>query len=290
MKILVTGVNGQLGHDVCKELVRRGFNDVLGIDKEDLDITDRAKVEELISNYKPDIIIHNAAWTAVDKAEDEKVACYAVNVLGTRYISECAQKLGSKLVYISTDYVFDGKGNKPFEVDSPTNPLSTYGKTKLEGELEAKKCDKHFILRTSWVFGINGGNFVKTMLRLAQTRDTLNVVNDQIGSPTYTVDLAKLICDMINTDKYGTYHATNEGLCSWYEFTNKIFEINNITHVKVNGIPTSEYPTKATRPLNSRLSKKSLVENGFGTLPTWQDALNRYKAELDYEKNMGSGE
>ena len=276
MKILVTGVKGQLGFDILRELASRGYNDVLGLDREELDITDKKAVEKVIGDYKPDVIMHNAAWTAVDKAEEMQEACFNVNVLGTRYISQVAEKIGAKLVYISTDYVFGGTGDEFYETDSKIAPLSVYGKTKYEGELEAAKCKKHFIVRISWVFGINGSNFVKTMLRLAETKDEINVVNDQIGSPTYTFDLAKLLCDMIETEKYGTYHATNEGICSWFEFTKEIFKIAGIKNVKVNGIPTSEYPTKAVRPLNSRMSKASLDKAGFNRLPTWQDALQRY--------------
>ena len=286
MKILVTGVNGQLGYDICRELAERGYKNVKGTDRQELDITDEVAVNNYILNYKPDVIMHNAAWTAVDKAEDFKEECYNVNVSGTKYISEVAQKIGAKLVYISTDYVFEGAGNNFQEVDTPIKPLSTYGLTKYQGELEARKCDKHFIVRISWVFGINGNNFVKTILRLAETKTKLNVVNDQIGSPTYTVDLAKLLCDMIKTDKYGTYHATNEGVCSWCDFAKKIFEEAGITTIKVNGIPTSEYLTKAYRPLNSRLSKKSLDNAGFNRLPSYQDALKRYLVELNKDKGQ----
>ena len=284
MKILVTGVKGQLGFDVVRELQSRGFNDVLGIDREELDITDQGAVQNFLNDYKPDTIVHCAAWTAVDKAEEMQEQAYNVNVLGTRYIAEIAEKLGAKLVYISTDYVFSGDGENFFEVDDNINPLSVYGKTKYEGELEAKKCKKHFIIRTSWVFGKNGNNFVKTMLRLAETKTELNVVCDQIGSPTYTFDLSKLICDMIETEKYGTYHATNEGVCSWYEFTKEIYRQKNITSVKVNPVSTTEYlkmmPQQAKRPLNSRLSKGSLDKAGFNRLPSWQNALERYLREI----------
>lgn len=280
MKILVTGANGQLGFDVCRELTERGYTDVIGVDKEMLDITDEVAVNKYINEVKPDIIMHNAAWTAVDIAEDNSDACYKVNVLGTRYIAENAQKIGAKLVYISTDYVFNGEGENYFEVDDKKAPLSVYGKTKYEGELEAKKCEKHFIVRISWVFGINGKNFVKTMLNLAETKTELNVVADQIGSPTYTYDLSKLLCDMIETEKYGEYHATNENICSWCDFAKKIFEIAGVS-MKVNAVTSSEYPAKAHRPSNSRLSKKSLDSAGFKRLPTWEDALYRFiKNEL----------
>ena len=280
MKILVTGAGGQLGYDIVRELGERGFTDVLGIDRDDLDITDEHDVRKFIENYKPDVVMHNAAWTAVDKAEDYPDDCYKVNVLGTRYIAEAAENIGAKLVYISTDYVFDGEGEKFFEVDDKKGPLSVYGKTKYEGELEAKKCKKHFIVRISWVFGINGNNFVKTMLKLAETKTELNVVADQIGSPTYTYDLSKLLCDMIETEKYGTYHATNEGVCSWNDFAKKIFEVAGVD-MKVNSVTAAEYPAKAKRPLNSRLSKRSLDDAGFKRLPTWEDAVTRYiKNEL----------
>ena len=285
MRILVTGVAGQLGYDVMRELNERGYTDVLGIDKDELDITNKEAVNKFIEEYKPDVIFHNAAWTAVDKAEEMKDVCYNVNVLGTKYKAEAAEKIGSKLVYISTDYVFDGQGNNYFEINDRKAPLSYYGKTKYEGELEAVKCKKHFIIRISWVFGINGNNFIKTMLRLAETKTELNVVADQIGSPTYTYDLSKLMCDMIETEKYGIYHATNEGICSWADFAKKIFEVANINTMKVNPVTTEDYlklvPQQAVRPLNSRMSKSSLDDAGFNRLPTWEDALTRFiKNEL----------
>lgn len=280
MRILVTGVKGQLGYDIVRELSERGYEDVRGIDKDDLDITDEVAVENYVSEYNPDVIMHNAAWTAVDAAEDNPEACYKVNVLGTRYLAEAAEKVGAKIVYISTDYVFDGEGEVYFEVDDTKAPLSVYGKTKYEGELEAKKCNKHFIVRISWVFGVNGKNFVKTMLTLAETKTELNVVADQIGSPTYTYDLSKLLCDMIETEKYGVYHATNENICSWCDFAKKIFEIAG-KDMKVNAVTSDQYPAKAHRPKNSRLSKKSLDDAGFNRLPTWEDAVERYiKTEL----------
>ena len=287
MKILVTGVKGQLGYDVCRELGERGYSEILGIDKDDLDITDEYAVSKFITDYNPNVIVHCAAWTAVDKAEEMQDACYKVNVLGTRYISETAKKIGAKLVYISTDYVFSGDGEKFFETNDKISPLSVYGKTKYEGELEAKTCEKYFIIRTSWVFGINGNNFIKTMLKLAETKTELSVVCDQIGSPTYTYDLSKLICDMIVTEKYGTYHATNEDICSWCDFTNKIYEYAGIKTVRVNPVTTEQYqnllPQQAKRPLNSRLSKTSLDEAGFKRLPNWQDALKRFLRELNGE-------
>ena len=282
MRILVTGVKGQLGFDICRELAERGYTDVRGIDIEDLDITDEIAVKKYISEYNPDVVMHNAAWTAVDKAEEMEEACYKVNVLGTKYLAEAAESVGAKIVYISTDYVFSGEGENYFEVDDEIAPLSVYGKTKYLGELEVKKCKKHFIVRISWVFGINGKNFVKTMLTLAETKTELNVVADQIGSPTYTYDLSKLLCDMIETEKYGTYHATNENICSWCDFAKKIFEIAGVTTMTVNAVTTDQYPAKAPRPHNSRLSKKSLDKAGFKRLPTWEDALNRYiKNELN---------
>lgn len=280
MKILVTGVKGQLGFDIVRELSERGYTDVRGIDIEDLDITDEDAVKKYVAEYNPDVIMHNAAWTAVDKAEDEQELCYKVNVLGTKYLAEAAKNVGAKIVYISTDYVFDGEGENYFEVGDKKAPLSVYGKTKYQGELEVQKNDKHFIVRISWVFGINGKNFVKTMLGLAETKTELNVVADQIGSPTYTYDLSKLLCDMIKTEKYGTYHATNEGICSWCDFAKKIFEIAGV-NMKVNAVTSEQYPAKAHRPKNSRLSKKSLDNAGFNRLPTWEDAVTRYiKNEL----------
>lgn len=285
MKILVTGVKGQLGYDCVKELTKRGYTDILGIDIEVLDITNETKVLDFITNYKPNIVMHNAAYTAVDKAELNYDDCYNVNVLGAKYIAKACKEIGAKMVYISTDYVFDGTKDGLYEVNDKTNPISVYGKTKLDGELAVKSIlDKYFIVRISWVFGINGHNFIKTMLRLASLGKTeLNVVNDQIGSPTYTADLAVLLCDMIETDKYGTYHATNEGYCSWYECSKKIFELSNID-MKVNPVSTKEYlqmvTQQAKRPMNSRMSKDSLDKAGFKRLPNWENALERYLKEM----------
>lgn len=280
--ILVTGVNGQLGFDVIKELKKRKI-ECLGIAKEDLDITDKERVEEYILKLKPKCIVHCAAYTAVDRAEDEEEICTRVNVYGTENIAEACKKIDAKMIYISTDYVFDGKGNIPFEVNGNIKPLSVYGKTKYEGELIVKKLlDKYFIVRTSWVFGVNGNNFIKTMLRLGAQKESLNVVCDQIGSPTYTADLAPLLCDMCISEKYGVYHATNEGFCSWAEFAQKIMDEAEVK-CKIKPIPTSEYPTKAVRPFNSRLSKNSLVQHGFKLLPTWEEALNRYLTEIEGE-------
>lgn len=285
MRILVTGVKGQLGYDCVRELKERGYQNVLGIDREALDITKEEDVHKFICEYKPDVIMHNAAWTAVDKAEQEKEAVYAVNSLGTKYIADAAKLVNAKMVYISTDYVFEGIGNEAYEVDSPKKGLSVYGVTKSKGEdFVRETLTKYFIVRISWVFGINGNNFVKTMLKLATMgKKELNVVSDQIGSVTYTYDLSKLLCDMIETDKYGVYHATNEGFISWYDFAKKIFELANVD-MKVNPVTTEEYkklvPQQASRPLNSRLSKKSLVDAGFKLLPNWEDALARYIKEL----------
>lgn len=280
--ILVTGVNGQLGFDVVKELKKRNI-ECLGIDKTDLDITDGNAVGKYISNLKPECVVHCAAYTAVDKAEDEIEICTKVNVYGTENIAQACKKIDAKMIYISTDYVFDGQGNAPYEVDGNIKPASVYGKTKYEGELKVKEIlDKYFIVRISWVFGVNGNNFIKTMLRLGKEKESINVVCDQIGSPTYTADLAPLLCDMAESEKYGVYHATNEEFCSWAEFAAEIMKKADL-HCRINPIPTSEYPTKAVRPFNSRLSKKSLLGNEFRLLPSWEDALNRYLVEVKGE-------
>lgn len=286
VKILVTGVNGQLGYDCFKELHERGYTNVKGIDIHDLDITDESAVHQFINNYKPDVVMHNAAWTQVDKAEQMPEKVYEVNALGPKYIAEACKEVNAKMVYISTDYVFDGKGTNEFEVNDPKNGLSIYGKTKSQGEdFVTSILDKYFIVRISWVFGKNGNNFVKTMLKLADMGKTeLNVVCDQIGSVTYTYDLSKLLCDMIETDKYGIYHATNEGFISWAQFAEEIFKLAN-KNVKINYITTDEYkkmvPQQADRPLNSRMSKKSLDDAGFNRLPDWKDALARYLKEIE---------
>lgn len=283
MKILVTGVGGQLGYDVCKVLDARKIENK-GVDLADFDITDAQATWEYIVSYHPDAVIHCSAWTAVDKAEDELETVRAVNTEGARNIASACKEIGAKMLYLSTDYVFPGTGDRLYEPDDPTGPLDAYGKTKLGGELAVKELlDRYFIVRISWVFGKNGNNFVKTMLRLAETKSELNVVCDQIGSPTYTADLAPLLCDMVMTDKYGTYHATNEGICSWAEFAEEIFRLAG-KQVKVNYIPTSEYPTRAVRPLNSRMSKDKLEEAGFARLPHWKDALQRYIKELERDK------
>ena len=283
MRFLVTGVKGQLGYDCVRELRERGFSDVIGIDIEDLDITDEAAVHKLVNELKPDVIMHNAAWTAVDKAEQFKYEVYKVNALGPKYLAEAAKEVGAKIIYISTDYVFPGTGEKAYKPDDPVGPKSTYGLTKWQGEEVVKLNPKHFIVRISWVFGINGNNFVKTMLRLAETHKELSIVNDQIGSPTYTYDLSKLLCDLAVTEKYGIYHATNEGYCSWAEFASEIFRLAD-KGVIIRPVTTEEYlrmnPQQAARPLNSRMDKSKLEECGLDRLPSWQDALKRYLEQL----------
>ena len=280
MKCLVTGVKGQLGYDIVKRLKMQGHEDILALDYTEMDITNKEQVKEVITNYKPDVIFHCAAWTQVDKAEDEMYKCRDVNVNGTNNIAEVAKEIGSKMIYISTDYVFDGTKEGLYEVDDRPNPKSVYGETKYLGEEAVRKnLLEHFIVRISWVFGINGNNFIKTMLRLAETKRELNVVDDQIGSPTYTEDLAKLLVTMSETEKYGTYHATNEGFCSWAQFAEYIFSESN-NNILVNKITSEEYPQKAYRPKNSRMSKESLDKAGFERLPNWQDAVKRYIKEL----------
>lgn len=298
MKIFVTGVNGQLGHDVMNDIALRGYEGV-GSDLASsyqgiadgtavttmpyisLDITDRAAVQRVIAAVKPDAVIHCAAWTAVDMAEDDANAekVRAVNADGTRYIAAVCKALDCKMLYLSTDYVFDGQGTAPWEPDCKDyRPLNVYGKTKLEGELAvAHTLSKYFIVRIAWVFGLNGSNFIKTMLKVGKTHDTVRVVNDQIGTPTYTFDLARLLVDMIETDRYGYYHATNEGgYISWYDFTKEIYRQAGYT-TKVVPVTTAAYGmSKAARPFNSRLDKSELVRNGFTPLPDWKDALKRY--------------
>lgn len=284
MKVFVTGVKGQLGYDVMRELEKRGYNDAAGVDIEEMDITDGESVDKVITDSNPDVVIHCAAWTAVDLAEDEdkKDKVHLVNAVGTENIAKVCKKLDCKMIYISTDYVFDGQGTRPWEPDDERNPLNVYGQTKYEGELAVEKwLEKYFIVRIAWVFGQNGKNFVRTMLNLGKTHDKLTVVNDQIGSPTYTPDLAKLLVDMAESDKYGIYHATNEGFCSWYEFACEIFkqasEYDSVyKNVSVSPVTSDKYPSKAKRPSNSRMNKNKLTENGFERLPAWQDALRRY--------------
>ena len=315
MKVLVTGVAGQLGHDVMNELAKRGYEGIGSDNAESyngiqdgtpvvsmpyvqMDITDKASVEKVLTEVNADAVIHCAAWTAVDLAEDEdkKDKVHAVNAEGTKNIAEVCKKLDSKMVYTSTDYVFNGQGEEPWQPDCKDyQPLNVYGQSKLDGELAVSETlDKYFIVRIAWVFGKNGNNFIKTMLKVGKNHDKLRVVNDQIGTPTYTFDLARLLVDMIETDKYGYYHATNEGgYISWYDFTKEIFrqavEQGHTEYgedrITVDPVTTAEYGvSKAARPFNSRLDKKKLVENGFTPLPTWQDALGRYLKELNIDE------
>ena len=303
MKFFVTGVGGQLGHDVMNELIGRGHEGV-GSDIQEsyggvsdgsavtkapyvaLDITDRAAVERVVTDVKPDAVIHCAAWTAVDLAEAPEKAekVRAINVGGTQNIADACRKLGCKMTYISTDYVFDGQGTEPWQPDCRDyRPLNVYGQTKLEGELAVSRTlEKYFIVRIEWVFGLNGKNFIRTMLDVGKTHDTVRVVNDQIGTPTYTYDLARLLIDMNETEKYGYYHATNEGgYISWYDFCCEFYRQYGLT-TKVIPVTTEEYGlSKAARPFNSRLDKSKLVENGFTPLPTWQDAVARYLKEAN---------
>lgn len=281
MKILVTGITGQLGHDVMKVLAARG-HEAIGASRKEFSLTDFDAARAFVENAKPDAIIHCAAYTAVDKAEDEKDQCMIVNGGATRNLAAVARDIGAKFVYISTDYVFPGIGEEAYDVDAPKGPTNVYGLSKLAGEEAVQELlEKYFIVRISWVFGINGKNFIKTMLKLAETHDKLTVVDDQIGSPTYTADLAELLADMVETEKYGVYHATNEGFCSWADFAKEIFRQAG-KEVTVTPVPSTEYPTKAARPKNSRMSKASLDRAGFHHLPTWQDALSRYLKELQH--------
>lgn len=275
MKILVTGVKGQLGYDVVQEGEGRGL-EMFGTDVDNMDITDAGQVKRVIEECKPDAVIHCAAYTAVDAAEDNQELCRKINVDGTRNIAEVCKDMGIPIMYFSTDYIFDGQGENFWKEGDPKKPLNVYGQTKYEGELNVQELiEKYFILRISWVFGVNGNNFIKTMLRVGPQCGEVGVVADQIGSPTYTYDLAKLVIDMIQTDKYGTYHVTNEGICSWYEFACEIFKQAGLD-VKVNPLTTAEYPAKAARPFNSRMSKDKLINAGFKMLPSWQDGLKRY--------------
>ena len=280
MKVLVTGASGQLGYDVVRELTKRG-HEAIGVGSKEMDVTDAKMVEKVITDAKVDVVMHGAAYTAVDAAEDNEEQCRLVNANGTENIAAVCKKLDIPMVYISTDYVFDGQGTRPWEPEDERHPLNVYGQTKYEGELAVQKyLEKYFIVRIAWVFGINGNNFIKTMLKLSKTHDTLTVINDQIGSPTYTYDLARLLVDMMETDKYGIYHATNEGLCSWYEFAVEIFRQAGIS-MNVIPVTSAEYKAaKAKRPFNSRMNKDKLEENGFERLPQWQDALARYLEEL----------
>ena len=275
MKVFVTGVRGQLGHDVVKELEKRGI-EAVGVDIQEMDITDEESVSRVILGEAPDAVIHCAAYTAVDAAEENVDLCRRVNADGPRYIAKVCRDLDIKIIYISTDYVFSGQGERPWEPEDEKAPQSVYGQTKYEGELAVQELlEKYFIVRIAWVFGVNGKNFVRTMLKLSENHDVITVVNDQFGSPTYTYDLARLLVDMVLTDKYGVYHATNEGICSWYDFACAIFEEAGIP-MTVKPVSTAEYGAKASRPANSRMSKDKLEENGFERLPAWQDALKRY--------------
>ena len=281
MKLIVTGSKGQLGSDVVERCRVAGLN-VIENNRVAADITNRKAIKEFIKNSGADAIIHCAAYTAVDKAEDERELCYDVNVNGTRYIAEACSELGIKMLYISTDYIFNGQGTEPWKVNDNPDPINYYGETKYLGEIEILKLiEKFFIIRISWVFGKNGSNFVKTMMNLAANSkaNSINVVDDQVGSPTYTHDIAKLICEMIQTDKYGVYHATNEGYCSWHEFACEIFKAADIK-INVNHISSVDYRTKAKRPLNSRLDKNCLTSKGFNKLPYWKEAVNCYIKEL----------
>lgn len=295
MKVLVTGVKGQLGYDVVNELKKRN-HDPIGVDIDEMDITDQSAVDRVLKETAPEAVIHCAAWTAVDAAEDEdkREIVHKVNALGTEYIATVCKELDIPMMYISTDYVFNGQGEEPWDPDCKDYaPLSVYGQTKLDGELAVSGLlSKFFIVRIAWVFGLNGKNFIKTMLNVGKNRDKLTVVCDQIGTPTYTYDLARLLVDMIETDKYGYYHATNEGgYISWYDFTVEIFrqayemghEEYSPERLTVAPVTTAEYGiSKAARPFNSRLDKSKLVENGFEPLPTWQDALGRYLKEIEF--------
>lgn len=282
MKILVTGYSGQLGYDVYHHGTNSNL-EMIGVGSKDLDITKEQDVYQFVKKVKPDAIIHCAAYTAVDKAEDDRESCWNVNVEGTRYLVNAAKDVNAKFMYISTDYVFDGKGEKPFLETDKAKPIGYYGLTKYEAEkIVESSINDFYIVRISWVFGLNGNNFINTMLRLAETHSELNVVGDQYGSPTYTFDLARLLIDMIQTNKYGIYHASNEGFCSWAEFAREIFRQAN-KEVKVNAIPTEEYPTRAVRPKNSRMSKEKLSANGFKPLPKWEDALQHYINQLSQE-------
>lgn len=278
MKILVTGVKGQLGYDVVNEAEKRNISAV-GVDIDEMDITNKQQVNDVIKAGKYDAVVHCAAWTAVDKAEDMVDVCRKVNAEGTENIARVCEELDIPMMYFSTDYVFDGEGTTPWSEYDERHPLNVYGQTKYEGELIVEKLKKHFIIRIAWVFGKNGNNFIKTMLRLGKERGAVSVVSDQVGSPTYTYDLARLVVDMIQTDQYGTYHATNEGICSWYEFACEIFKQAGMD-VSVTPVSSTEFPAKAKRPSNSRMNKGELDKHGFDRLPTWQDALGRYLKEL----------
>ena len=278
MKVLVTGVKGQLGYDIVNECQRRNITAV-GVDIDEMDITDAKQVNSIIREAKVDAVIHCAAWTAVDKAEEKVELCRKVNRDGTENIAKVCQKLDIPVMYFSTDYVFDGMSKEPWNEYDHREPLNVYGQTKYEGELIVEKLPKHFIVRISWVFGLNGNNFIKTMLRLGETNKEVSVVDDQIGSPTYTYDLAQLCVDMIQTQAYGTYHITNEGTCTWYEFACEIFKQAHMD-IKVIPVDSTKFSASAKRPANSCMNKSELDKHNFNRLPTWQDALKRYLEEL----------
>ena len=282
MKVMVTGVDGQLGHDVMAELGRREI-EALGVDLPQMDITDKETVMKTISGYAPDAVIHCATWTAVDAAEDAVDTCRKVNAEGTANVAEACRKAGCSMMYISTDYVFDGQGTRPWEPDDPvTRPLNVYGRTKYEGEEAVRSfLDRWFIVRIAWVFGKNGRNFIRTMLNLSKNHDRLTVVNDQYGTPTYTLDLARLLVDMILTDRYGIYHVTNEGdYISWYDFACEIFRQAGIP-MEVVPVSSAEYAARAKRPENSRMNRTKITAQGFTPLPDWKDALGRYLKEIE---------
>ena len=283
-KILVTGAKGQLGTDLMNELKKRGF-DGIGVDVEEMDITDEAACRRVIGETEVSAVIHCAAYTAVDAAEDHAELCRRINAEGTRNVALACREAGVKMMYISTDYVFNGQGTRPWEPDDKREPLNVYGATKYEGELAVEELlDRFFIVRIAWVFGIGGNNFIKTMLRLGRQNGAVNVVSDQIGSPTYTHDLARLLVDMIGTEQYGRFHATNEGLCSWYEFAVEIFRQAGLEEsVSVTPVDSGAFPVKAERPKNSRMSKDKLALCGFEPMPPWQDALKRYLKELEQD-------
>lgn len=284
MRVLVTGAKGQLGTDLMNELNRQGL-EAIGVDIEEMDITDAESCRRVISREKPDAVIHCAAYTAVDAAEDNVELCSRINGQGTRNVAQACRDQGIKLMYISTDYVFDGQGTRPWEPDDPRDPLNVYGETKYQGELAVEELlDQYFTVRIAWVFGLAGKNFIKTMLRLGQELGAVSVVDDQIGSPTYTYDLARLLVDMIQTDRYGRYHATNEGICSWYEFACEIFRQAGMDQVQVTPVSSQQFAAKAKRPSNSRMSKEKLSDNGFVRLPDWKDALGRYLKVLEQSR------
>lgn len=283
MKILVTGYKGQLGYDVVNEATSRGIESI-GVDIDEMDITNQEQVNTVIKSGNYDAVVHCAAWTAVDKAEEPELfeTVKKVNATGTKYIADVCEELDIPMMYFSTDYVFDGEGTTPWNEYDERHPLNVYGLTKAQGEEFVEKLKKHFIIRIAWVFGKNGNNFIKTMLRLGKERGAVSVVNDQVGNPTYTYDLAKLVVDMIRTDKYGKYHATNSGdFISWYDFACEIFKQAGMD-VKVTPVDSNQFPAKAKRPKNSRMNQTELDKNGFNRLPAWQDALGRYLKEIEY--------